>query len=63
MAVNEEEQKLREETRTALLKAIKKGAETVENMGHPGGEELEHLANAYATVVATAKKPGAVYSR
>jgi hypothetical protein len=58
MAISTEEQTLRDETRTALLKAIKSGAEAVEENSSPGGEILEHLATAFATVCGTEKRGG-----
>lgn len=62
MAISIEEQKLRDETRTALLSAIKSGAEAIEANSSPGGEILEHLATAYATVCGTEKRSGRMTS-
>lgn len=52
MAISEEETKLRDETRNALLTAIKADAEKmakdIESGNLISGESLHHLAEAYA---------------
>lgn len=56
MAISSEEQKLQDETRTALLQAIKSSADHLRgNSGSIGGASLKDLAEAYAIVVETRK--------
>ncbi len=57
MAISNEEQKLRDETRTTLLKAIKASAENLTSgPGNVGGASLKDLAEAYA-IITTTKPP------
>lgn len=59
MAISDEEQKLRDETRSALLAAIKDGAEKIHRATQPHAEGLRNLAEAYALVTDEGDKDGA----
>ena len=57
MAISNEEQQLRDETRTVLLEAIKASAEHLGNSsGSVGGASLKDLAEAYS-ILTDSKKP------
>lgn len=62
MAISDEEQTLRDETRTALLKAIKTGAERLESSSvgaPPNASGMRNLAEAYAIVTGEIDPTGA----
>lgn len=57
MAISNEEQQLRDETRTVLLEAIKASAKHLSSSsGSVGGASLKDLAEAYA-ILTDSKKP------
>jgi hypothetical protein len=63
MAISNEEQQLRDETRTVLLEAIKASAQHLSSSsGSVGGASLKDLAEAYAILTDSKKPSSGFYS-